>query len=63
MFDELLTNPIGGGGEIHITGPGGDRLLWVEWTDCLIRQRYSAPGHRERPRMKRQLPRLPRTSD
>jgi len=36
MLDELFTNGIGGFGEFHVTRPGGDRLLWVEWTVGLI---------------------------
>jgi len=28
-----FTNGIGGFGDIHVSRPGADRLLWVEWTD------------------------------
>jgi len=36
MLDELFTNDLSGFGEFHVTGPGGDRLLWIQWTDGLI---------------------------
>jgi hypothetical protein len=47
MLDELLTNSIGGFGEIHVTGPGGDRLFLAEWTDGLISIERLAPWVRQ----------------
>ena len=44
MLDELFTNGIGCFGEFHVTRPGGDRLLWVEWTDGLIPVEADHPG-------------------
>ena len=57
MLDELFTNGIGCFGEFHVTRPGGDRLLWVEWTDGLIPIGAEPPGFGSSVRLARCLKR------